>query len=53
LDYLKTGPWSYFYDGPVTNFVHQVIMRDATINNNLPKLDEVPFIYTREGHHPL
>lgn len=45
LEELATGPWCQFYDGPITNFVHQVITRDAFINNNLPMLDTVPQRY--------
>jgi hypothetical protein len=45
MEELKTGPWSQFYDGPVTNFVHQVITRDAFKNNGLPMLDTVPEDY--------
>jgi len=45
LEELDTGPWCQFYDGPVTNFVHQVITRDAYINNKLPPLDLVPIKY--------
>lgn len=45
LEELSTGPWCQFYDGPVTNFVHQVITRDAYKNMSLPKLDTVPAKY--------
>ena len=45
MEELITGPWAQFHDGPVTNFVHQVIMRDAFINNNLKKLDDCPSYY--------
>jgi hypothetical protein len=37
MEELITGPWAQFYDGPVTNFVHQVIMRDAYINEGIKK----------------
>jgi organic radical activating enzyme len=47
LSELQTGPYAKFYDGPVSNFVHQVILRDAFINMKLPKLDSVPIQYTR------
>lgn len=46
LDELMTGPWCQFYDGPVTNFVHQVITRDAFKNKNQPMLDVCPEKYT-------
>jgi hypothetical protein len=42
MEELNTGPWANFYDGPITNFVHQVIMRDAFVNNKLKKLDDCP-----------
>jgi organic radical activating enzyme len=45
LEELATGPWCQFYDGPVTNFVHQVITRDAYINNRVDKLDLPPIKY--------
>jgi len=45
MEELATGPWCQFYDGPVTNFVHQVITRDAYKNMSLPKLDTVPEKY--------
>jgi organic radical activating enzyme len=43
---LKTGPWCKFYDGPVTNFVHQVIMRDISVNKKIILPDTVPYEYT-------
>lgn len=45
MEELDTGPWCQFYDGPITNFVHQVITRDAYRNNNLPQLDLAPAKY--------
>lgn len=45
LEELNTGPWCQFYDGPITNFVHQVITRDAFKNMGLPMLDAVPARY--------
>jgi hypothetical protein len=45
MEELRTGPWCNFYDGPITNFVHQVITRDAYINMGLPMLDLVPDRY--------
>lgn len=46
MEELNTGPWCQFYDGLITNFVHQVITRDAYKNMGLPKLDGVPEKYT-------
>jgi hypothetical protein len=54
LEELATGPWCQFYDGPVSNFVHQVITRDAYKNMSLPKLDTVPDKYqyrSMDGGH--
>ena len=45
MEELNVGPWCQFYDGPITNFVHQVITRDAYINNKLPQLDHCPVRY--------
>jgi hypothetical protein len=45
MDELATGPWCEFVDGPITNFVHQVIVRDAVKNNNLPLIDLAPKKY--------
>lgn len=45
LEELNTGPWSNFQEGPITNFVHQVILRDAFINKGLPRYDWVPTYY--------
>lgn len=45
MEELNTGPWANFQDGPITNFVHQVILRDAFVNNNLQRFDECPSYY--------
>jgi len=46
MEELTSGPYAVFYDGaPVTNFVHQVITRDAFVNMNKPKLDRCPQKY--------
>jgi uncharacterized radical SAM superfamily Fe-S cluster-containing enzyme len=55
MEELATGPWCQFYDGPITNFVHQVITRDAYKNMNLPQLDLAPSKYhyrTMSVTHP-
>ena len=54
LEELATGPWCQFYDGPITNFVHQVITRDAYKNMSLPMLDVSPARYQyrpMSGYH--
>lgn len=53
LEELASGPWCQFYDGPVTNFVHQVITRDAYKNEGLPALDFVPARYQYRPMHQL
>jgi MoaA/NifB/PqqE/SkfB family radical SAM enzyme len=38
------GPWARFLF-PITNFVHQIILRDGLVNKNLPRLDLPPEKY--------
>lgn len=45
MEELNTGPWCQFAEGPITNFVHQVIVRDAHRNMSLPQLDFAPTKY--------
>lgn len=45
MEELATGPWCQFYEGPITNFVHQAITRDAFKNMNKPMLDVAPERY--------
>lgn len=45
MEELATGPWCQFYNGPITNFVHQVITRDAYKNLGLPQVDIIPKKY--------
>jgi hypothetical protein len=52
LEELETGPWADFSRGAISNFVHQVIMRDAFVNNKLKPLDQVPEYYRpKTGEH--
>lgn len=53
MEELLTGPWAQFHDGPVTNFVHQVIMRDVFVNNKIKKLDDCPWYYHFKTHDQL
>ena len=47
MQHLKHSPWAKFNrQGYLTNFVHQVITRDAYVNKQLPVLDRVPEAYT-------
>ena len=43
---LIRAPWARFIDGPISNFCHQIVLRDALTHKNLPKPDEVPAPYT-------
>jgi organic radical activating enzyme len=45
MEELASGPWCNFVGGPITNFVHQVILRDAFKNNSLSQLDYAPSDY--------
>jgi Radical SAM superfamily len=45
MEELATGPWCNFYDGPMTNFVHQVITRDAYKNMGIEPPDRCPRRY--------
>jgi uncharacterized Fe-S cluster-containing radical SAM superfamily protein len=46
MSQLKHSPWAKFNrQNYITNFVHQVITRDAYVNRNLPVLDSVPNTY--------
>lgn len=54
MDELKCGPWCDFVPGkPVTNFLHQIMLRDATINMNRVLLDTVPEEYTFKSRNAL
>ena len=49
LDELICGPWGSFVPGvPVTNLMHQVMLRDAAINNGQELKDTVPERYVRK-----
>lgn len=48
LHSCQTGPYAHFINGPVTNYYHQIVLRDAYINKKLPRLDSVPKEFTRE-----
>jgi sulfatase maturation enzyme AslB (radical SAM superfamily) len=48
LEELRCGPWGSFVPGvPLTNLMHQVILRDAAVNKGLKLLDEVPERYIK------
>ena len=46
LGELTTAPWCDFVPGkPITNFLHQVMLRDAAVNNNMELQDTCPKKY--------
>ena len=46
LNELQCGPWGSFVpDTPLTNLMHQVILRDAAINKGMALSDSVPMKY--------
>lgn len=48
LNELQCGPWGSFVPGvPLTNLMHQVILRDAAINKAKTLLDNVPERYRK------
>lgn len=49
MEELNMEPYCQFYGKPITNFVHQVIIRDAYKNKKLPLIDGVPYRYTHLG----
>lgn len=49
MEELNCDPYCYFYDGPITNFVHQVITRDAYINMGIAPQDRVPEKYVLQN----
>ena len=43
MEQLKCGPWCDFVPGkPVTNFLHQIMLRDGHVNKGQPLFDTVP-----------
>jgi uncharacterized radical SAM superfamily Fe-S cluster-containing enzyme len=50
MNELNMGPWCEFVPGkPLTNFVHQILLRDASKNMGKELLDTVPDKYTYES----
>lgn len=48
LNELQCGPWGQFVPGaPITNLMHQVILRDRAINKKVILIDKVPEQYKR------
>ncbi len=45
---LILGPWAKFCDAPISNFAHQIILRDGMVHKKLPMLDEMPEVYTMQ-----
>lgn len=46
LEELRTGPWCDFVGDGITNFLHQIIRRDASKNKEIFLLDIAPLRYT-------
>jgi hypothetical protein len=43
LEELRCGPWCDFVPGkPITNFLHQIMLRDQAVNKNMMLWDTVP-----------
>ena len=53
MEELNNGPWATFVDGPITNYIHQVILRDAFINNGLKRYDMCPEYYHLKNSQEL
>lgn len=45
---LTRAPWAKFIDGPISNFCHQIVLRDGFFHKKLSRPDEVPAPYTLE-----
>lgn len=46
MEELRCGPWCDFVPNkPITNFLHQIMLRDAAVNKNMPLWDTVPKQY--------
>lgn len=46
MEELRCGPWCDFVPGkPISNFLHQIMLRDAAINNKMNLWDTVPERY--------
>jgi len=46
MEELRCGPWCDFVPNkPITNFLHQIILRDVVVNNNQMLYDTVPERY--------
>ena len=48
LDELLCGPWGNFVPNtPMTNLMHQIILRDAAVNKHMMLMDRVPTKYIK------
>jgi hypothetical protein len=50
MEELNNGPWASFIQGPISNYIHQVILRDAFTNNKLKQLDITPDYYRLQDY---
>jgi hypothetical protein len=46
LNQLTRAPWAKFIDGPISNFCHQIVLRDGFINKGISAPDAIPPQYT-------
>lgn len=54
MEELKCGPWCDFVPGkPISNFLHQVMLRDAAVNERRILFDTVPEKYTFRSRNVL
>ena len=51
LHSCTTGPYARFNDGGITNYYHQIVLRDAYVNKKLPRLDTIPDVFLRDIIH--
>jgi Radical SAM superfamily len=43
---LVRAPWAKFIDGPISNFCHQIVLRDGLFNKKIARPDDLPAHYT-------
>lgn len=51
LHSCTSGPYARFIDGGITNYYHQIVLRDAYVNKKLPRLDTIPDSFLRDVIH--
>lgn len=53
MEELNNGPWATFNEGPITNYIHQVILRDAFVNNKMIRHDICPSFYHLKNNQEM